>query len=752
MTASFVQVVQDDPYLQGYYALPSSASVCVGGSQYQGIAWSFPTTTTAGNTLAVYAVGSIDTGYTITGVGDNVNGAYTLVKHSADTGAGNQNLDYYHFPSAAAVSSQTASFTGTIVGSTQVLTVTGCTGTLHVGDIIQASGITSHSTDTVQILSFLTGTGGNGTYQLTSHATTNIGPVSMTAASAVYVTYSGQSDYVAMMMMEITGVGSVINSAATVNQTISGTTTDSITSGTQALGSSPAFIIGFCAEQSGTTAALVGTGFTSPNGTTGYFYYNTGVANLTMEYGTFSNPGTHAATFTPSVSGSTYDTMMIAYPVSGSGASGSAAITENADTSAGTGGVKVAGTSAITENADTSAGTGTVKVAGVSAITENADASAGTGGVAVAGTSAITEQADSSAGTGGIKVTGAAAITESSDASTGAGGVSVAGTSAITESADSVAASGAGSSAAAGSAAITEQSDTVAASGTVKVAGTSAITETSDTSTAAGAVSVAGTSAITETADANSAAGTATTGVSGSATITESTEASAGTGSVAVAGSAAITENADAVVAAGSVAVAGTSALTETQDANVAAGIAGTLGTGFAAIIESGEISMGAGSATPYVPAGNVWTADGMIGWSADGFLGWTADGGFLPISITTQPLTQFFEPQFFAALVVGTQITLSWLPVPGGVSGYHLYRDGVLIATLSQPTAFYIDTGVIGHQYNYALTSYTAGGSESPAALLNVQVYPGGELTFEVTFQEQPGEGGIPDLRWEWQ
>lgn len=168
----------------------------------------------------------------------------------------------------------------------------------------------------------------------------------------------------------------------------------------------------------------------------------------------------------------------------------------------------VTGTASITEAADTVASAGAVAVTGASAVTEGADTASGSGAVAVSGSSAITEGADTAASAGSVAVVGSSSITEGADAVAASGAVAVAGSANITESADTVAASGTVASGPVGAALITEANDTASAAGTVAVAGAAAISEAADTAASAGAVAVVGTAAITEGDDALDASGT----------------------------------------------------------------------------------------------------------------------------------------------------------------------------------------------------------------------------------------------------
>ena len=157
---------------------------------------------------------------------------------------------------------------------------------------------------------------------------------------------------------------------------------------------------------------------------------------------------TRAATFTTNDAGSEPASVIMEFAAAAGGITGTGAITEGADTSAGSGAIfsYITGTGAITEAADTAAGTGTVssQISGTGAITEAADVSAGVGAVFsyITGTGAITEAADTSSGAGTVtatgEVSGSGSITEGADTCVGTGAIFsyITGTGAITEGAD----------------------------------------------------------------------------------------------------------------------------------------------------------------------------------------------------------------------------------------------------------------------------------------------------------------------------
>ncbi len=190
-----------------------------------------------------------------------------------------------------------------------------------------------------------------------------------------------------------------------------------------------------------------------------------------------------------------------------SGVSGSAAITEAADTIAAVGALIVAGTAAANEAADVVTGVGAEGVTGTAAVAEASDIVAATGAQAVAGTAAVSEAADAVSATGAESVAGSAAISESADAVSATGSAGGGGVAAIVEPADAVSASGGQS--VTGSGTVTEAADVVSATGAQAVAGTAAVAESIDQVAGAGAQGVSGTAAIVESPDSVIATGTA---------------------------------------------------------------------------------------------------------------------------------------------------------------------------------------------------------------------------------------------------
>lgn len=172
------------------------------------------------------------------------------------------------------------------------------------------------------------------------------------------------------------------------------------------------------------------------------------------------------------------------------GVTGTASITESADTLSATGSLTVSGTNAQTEGADTVSGTGNVPVSATYSATEGADtlSASGTAGVASAdGTFSATEGADTLSASGNVVVSSSYTVTEGADTVAGSGNIPVSGTNAQTEGADTV--SAAGNVPVTSSFAATESADTLAATGSVPTAavdGTASLTEGTDTLDASG--------------------------------------------------------------------------------------------------------------------------------------------------------------------------------------------------------------------------------------------------------------------------
>jgi hypothetical protein len=263
------------------------------------------------------------------------------------------------------------------------------------------------------------------------------------------------------------------------------------------------------------------------------------------------------------------------------GITGTASITEGADTLVAAGAVAIAGTAAITEGPDTLSASGTVSITGTASITEAPDTLNASGAVAIAGTSGSTENPDTVSCGGAVAIGCAGAITEDPDTLNASGTVPITGTASITEGADTL--NGAGAVAIIGNASITENADTLNGSGILGevIDGSSGISEGADTISASGQVLVSGTGGNSEAGD--------TTG---------------GSGGVGVGGTSGIAEGDDTLSTLGAVAIAGTSTLTDTDTLSAVGAVSIT---GTALITEGADALSGQGTTVGYTPTASIF-------------------------------------------------------------------------------------------------------------------------------------------------
>lgn len=267
--------------------------------------------------------------------------------------------------------------------------------------------------------------------------------------------------------------------------------------------------------------------------------------------------------------------VMLELPEQVAATTGTIAVTEADDVTAGAGGSTVTGTSETTEADDTFASTGTTTTAGTVAVTEQDDATTGSGGSTVTGTSSVTEDDDQAAATGTATVTGTSATSDEDDVTSGTGTVTADGTSAVIEADDVFTATG-GGDAPEGSAAIVEEDDTAAAAGTVTAAGTLVYTEQDDTSAGAGTTEVTGTAVVTEADDLATAVGGSA--VDGTLDTAEGDDTLDAAGTVTAAGPAVWTDEDDTLAATSPAGpVDGTGAWADEDD--VLRGVESTTGT-----------------------------------------------------------------------------------------------------------------------------------------------------------------------------
>lgn len=138
-------------------------------------------------------------------------------------------------------------------------------------------------------------------------------------------------------------------------------------------------------------------------------------------------------------------TLVITYGGAPAGITGTAALTQGAETLSATGAVAIAGSAALTQGAETLTASGAVAISGSAALTQNPNTLSATG-VTVAGpitgSAALTQGAETLAATGAVAVAGSAALTQGAETLASAGAVAVQGSAALTQGAHTLAAAG----------------------------------------------------------------------------------------------------------------------------------------------------------------------------------------------------------------------------------------------------------------------------------------------------------------------
>jgi hypothetical protein len=148
-------------------------------------------------------------------------------------------------------------------------------------------------------------------------------PNSVALSTSDWINYaiSPTTDDCCLLALEIVGVSSgLLANAAQVQLGVIGSTADAITTPTMALGSSPAIIVGFSCDMTGTNtldnAPLAGSGYA------GGEFYNwppvsgvPGTGNVAFwEWQRFSNPGTRGCTWTGnSATNETFQNLALAF-------------------------------------------------------------------------------------------------------------------------------------------------------------------------------------------------------------------------------------------------------------------------------------------------------------------------------------------------------------------------------------------------------------------------------------------------------
>lgn len=123
------------------------------------------------------------------------------------------------------------------------------------------------------------------------------------------------------------------------------------------------------------------------------------------------------------------------------GITGTASITQAANTLSSSGAVQIAGTSAITQADQTVDAAGAAAISGDASITQAAESLSGAGAVAISGDAAISQDNNTIAGAGTVAISGSSGVSQDENAVSAVGAVVIVGTASIAQAANTLTAS-----------------------------------------------------------------------------------------------------------------------------------------------------------------------------------------------------------------------------------------------------------------------------------------------------------------------
>ncbi|HNX38871.1 MAG TPA: fibronectin type III domain-containing protein, partial [Candidatus Cloacimonadota bacterium] len=113
------------------------------------------------------------------------------------------------------------------------------------------------------------------------------------------------------------------------------------------------------------------------------------------------------------------------------------------------------------------------------------------------------------------------------------------------------------------------------------------------------------------------------------------------------------------------------------------------------------------------------------------------SSGDSAPTSTTTVIIEVMYPATNLTAQVNGSNVTLNWIPVPASgatLTGYRVYRDGVLRTTTTLPT--FTDTALANGIYNYYVSAQYANGESLPTNTVQAVIeilYAPSDLTYQI-------------------
>lgn len=286
----------------------------------------------------------------------------------------------------------------------------------------------------------------------------------------------------------------------------------------------------------------------------------------------------------------------------------------------------VTGTAAVTQDAQTSSASGQLGYSGTSTPTQAAQTStaSGTASDPVTGTVAVTQADEISTAAGQLGYSGTAVVTQADQTPAAAGQLGYSGTVAVPQEAHAAAGSGT-VVAFSGAVAVTQGDQVPSASGQLGYTGTSAASQAAQISVATGQLGYSGTAAPVQHAQTSTATGIL--GVAGSVSAAQADQTAAGSGQLGYAATAAITQAAQTSTASGTVTgtgVTGSAAATQADQTPTASGHLGY--SGLVAATAANQTSSATGQlgymgTVAAVQAGQVAAASGTFAAQITGTL-----------------------------------------------------------------------------------------------------------------------------------
>jgi len=298
MASSIVQVFGSDP-------TPSNIGD-IAGNRFVAVT---NTPTTATNTLWCICCIANFSSNVISSVKDSVNGSWTQLDiiNGRDVAVNDAlSVGSFYFPNAASIP---AGFKGTATGGSTTTIV--CTGAGWTTNQWVGLPVLNYSNgDSVRTVASNT----NDTITLTTTAFSTANGNLFVVGGWVEIGVSGNDDFDASSIVEVTGVTSTPLLGHHAGQASLTAGTDNVTSGNAALGSSPCIILGLSiASENLTSVPATGTGNTSQ---ATVWKWDQAQFNARIQFRNVSNPGTTGSNFS-ALSTDFYQTVMVAFLDSG---------------------------------------------------------------------------------------------------------------------------------------------------------------------------------------------------------------------------------------------------------------------------------------------------------------------------------------------------------------------------------------------------------------------------------------------------